>query len=55
MLRSKVETYKYRVGKNTYIVININQLAAANAEQGNVLASNALNVQILKKSKRKRR
>ncbi|MDQ0060105.1 hypothetical protein [Paenibacillus harenae] len=48
MLRSNVKTYKYRVGKNQYIIINIQQLASASAQDGNVLASNALNVKIFK-------
>ncbi|MFX3636777.1 MAG: hypothetical protein ACE3L7_02095 [Candidatus Pristimantibacillus sp.] len=55
MIESKVKTYKYRVGRNNFIVINIFQTATATAEQGNVLASNAVNVQILKKKLQKRR
>ncbi|WP_337100003.1 hypothetical protein [Paenibacillus sp. YIM B09110] len=55
MLRSNVKTYKYRVGKNKYLVIKIEQLASAKAFDGNVLASNALNVKIFKTEKPKRR
>ncbi|CAM3100364.1 hypothetical protein PALU110988_01395 [Paenibacillus lupini] len=43
-----VKTYRYRIGANNYIVINIYQSASATAEAGNVLASNAVNVQIMK-------
>lgn len=50
MLRQQVKTYKHRIGKNKYIVIKIYQSASAKAEDGNVLASNALNVKIFKKS-----
>ncbi|WP_213620604.1 hypothetical protein [Paenibacillus sp. J22TS3] len=46
MLKTKVTTYKYKIGKNRYIVINISQAARASADSGNVLASNALNVKI---------
>ena len=53
MTRSSVKTYRYRIGKNQFIVINIHQQAAAKANIGNVLASNAVNVQILKKSRRR--
>lgn len=53
MQRNEVKTYKYRVGKNSYVIINIYQSAAAHALQGNALASNAVNVQVLKKSKRR--
>ncbi|TVY07587.1 hypothetical protein [Paenibacillus cremeus] len=56
MVRSHVKTYKYRVGKKSIIVIHIHQKATAAAEQGNVLASNAVNVQIVHKHKgRKKR
>lgn len=48
MQRNHVKTYRYRVGKNHFIVINITQRATAEAAQGNVLASNAVNVQISK-------
>jgi hypothetical protein len=52
MTRSNIKTYRYRIGKNQYIVINIQQTAAATADIGNVLASNAVNVQIIKKRRR---
>ncbi|WP_029192755.1 hypothetical protein [Paenibacillus harenae] len=54
MVRSNVKTYKYKVGKNNFIVINIFQTSQASAEQGNVLASNAATVQIVKQSKSKK-
>ncbi|WP_197035495.1 hypothetical protein [Paenibacillus sp. UNC451MF] len=54
MLRTHVKTYRKRIGKNQYIVINISQSAEARAESGNVLASNAVNVQIYKKRRRGR-
>ncbi len=53
MIRSNVKTYRYRVGKNHYIIIKVNQLAVGRTEIGNVLASNAVNVQILKKRGRR--
>lgn len=58
MVDQKVKTYRYRVGRNNYIVIHIYQTASATAEAGNVLASNAVNVQIMKqlaKQKKRRR
>jgi hypothetical protein len=58
LIHQNVKTYRYRVGRNNYIVINIYQTAKATAEAGNVLASNAVNVQITKQlaqqKKRKR-
>ncbi|WP_336773656.1 hypothetical protein [Paenibacillus sp. MMO-58] len=56
MIHQNVKTYRYRVGRNNYIVINISQTAKASAEAGNVLASNAVNVQIMKQlAKQKKR
>ncbi|MBW7459331.1 hypothetical protein ACFOLF_02840 [Paenibacillus sepulcri] len=52
MIRSRVKTYRYRTGKNQYIVINIFQTASAESTIGNALASNAVNVQILKKNRK---
>ncbi len=52
MLRTHVKTYRQRIGKNHYIIINIFQSAEAKAESGNVLASNAVNVQICKSRKK---
>jgi len=43
------------MGKKTIIVINIYQSAKATAEQGNVLASNALNIQIFKRSRKNKK
>ncbi len=54
MVRSNVKTFKYRVGKNKYLIINIFQSSEASAQHGNVLASNAATVQIFKRGKRKR-
>jgi hypothetical protein len=53
MLRSQVKTYRYRIGKKNLIVIHIYQTARASAKMGNVLASNALNIQIFKKPKKR--
>jgi hypothetical protein len=50
-----VKSYRHRIGKNQYLVIHIYQLANAHADAGNALASNALNVKILKESKGRRR
>ncbi|MFC5447890.1 hypothetical protein [Paenibacillus aestuarii] len=55
MVRSRVKTYRYRMGKNNFIVIKIYQSAKAAAEQGNVLASNALNIQIIKNAAKNRK
>jgi hypothetical protein len=49
MNRTQVKTYKHRIGKKTYIIVKIFQTATAKANQGNVLASNALTVKIFKK------
>ncbi|WP_336785228.1 hypothetical protein [Paenibacillus sp. MMO-177] len=49
MNHQNVKSYRYRIGRNHYIVINIYQKASAKAEAGNVLASNAVNVQIMKR------
>lgn len=48
MFRNQVKTYTHRIGKNQYVVIQIFQNAAAHAETGNALASNAVNVKIFK-------
>ncbi|NIK79635.1 hypothetical protein FHS15_004796 [Paenibacillus castaneae] len=53
MIRSKIQTLRYRVGKNSYLIILIHQSAAASAQQGNVLASNAVNILMHKKSARR--
>jgi hypothetical protein len=42
MLKSYVKTYKYRIGKNRFLVIKIYQSATARSASGNVLASNAV-------------
>ena len=51
---TRIKSYRYRIGKNQYIVIQIYQRADAHSVQGNALASNALNIQISKQSKRRR-
>ncbi|WP_179283103.1 MULTISPECIES: hypothetical protein [Paenibacillus] len=48
MHRSNVKSYRYRVGKNQFIVIKVRQVAKGYAVTGNVLASNAVNVSIKK-------
>ena len=53
MTRSNVKSYRYRVGKKQYIVIQIHQTAKGYAETGNVLASNAVNIQIKKQKGRR--
>ncbi|SDX22469.1 hypothetical protein SAMN05444487_11258 [Marininema mesophilum] len=55
MNRARIKTYRHRIGKNLYLIIKINQSATAKAEQGNVLASNALNVQIFKNKKKQKK
>lgn len=54
-MHNRVKTYRYRYGKNRYIVIRIFQSAHARARSGNVLASNAVNVKIFESPKRRRR
>ncbi|MNZ85769.1 hypothetical protein D3C78_1045730 [compost metagenome] len=51
MIRSKVKTLKFRIGKKKFLLIKIFQSAVAKAKHGNVLASNAATVKIVKKSK----
>lgn len=46
MNRNVVKTHRYKVGKNTLIIINIFQSAKANAKNGNAFASNLANVRI---------
>ncbi|MFC4077759.1 hypothetical protein [Salinithrix halophila] len=53
MTRTRVKTYQYRIGKNKYLVVKIMQTATGKTVHGNVLASNALNVQIFKKGRRR--
>ncbi|MDD9267453.1 hypothetical protein ACFPES_10505 [Paenibacillus sp. GCM10023248] len=55
MLQSKVKTYRYRIGQKQFIVIKIYQTARASAKMGNALASNALNIQIFKKQKKRKK
>ncbi|WP_197081181.1 hypothetical protein [Gordoniibacillus kamchatkensis] len=53
MIHTRVKSYKYRVGKNHYLVLQIFQSAVAHTRQGNALASNAVNVKIAKKTTRR--
>lgn len=53
MVQSRVKTYKYRIGKNNFIVIKIYQSTHAKALSGNVLASNAVNVKIFERPGRR--
>ncbi|MEK4362190.1 hypothetical protein MKX68_06700 [Paenibacillus sp. FSL M8-0212] len=48
-----MKSYRYRIGKKQYIVIQIHQTAKGYADSGNVLASNAVNVQIMKQKGRR--
>ncbi len=52
--RTRVKSYRHRIGKNHYLVIQIFQLADARADSGNALASNALNIKISKQRKGRR-
>ncbi|WP_164515097.1 hypothetical protein [Paenibacillus lentus] len=52
MIRTNVKTYRRKVGKNRYLIIQIIQSAQAKAHLGNALASNAINVKIFKKRER---
>jgi len=51
---TRIKSYRYAIGKNQYIVIQIYQRADAHTGQGNALATNALNIQISKRSGRRR-
>ncbi|MDF2923374.1 MAG: hypothetical protein K0R57_2288 [Paenibacillaceae bacterium] len=53
MLRSRIKSYRYKVGKNHYIVVQIHQSAIAKTHNGNALASNAANVKIFRKNGRR--
>ncbi|MCZ8511320.1 hypothetical protein O9H85_02475 [Paenibacillus filicis] len=53
MVHTKVKTYKHKIGKNQYLVIQIFQSAVATAHTGNALASNAVNVKIFKSHKKR--
>lgn len=49
MNRSVVRTFKHKVGKNQYVIIQVFQKAISTVSNGNALASNAVNVKIFKK------
>jgi hypothetical protein len=51
LIRNSVTTRTFKVGKNTFIIIKINQQATAKTRQGNALATNQVNVRIKKKKK----
>ncbi|WP_167747194.1 hypothetical protein [Cohnella luojiensis] len=53
MTRTRVKSFRRRIGKNHYLVIQIYQLANAHADSGNALASNALNIKFTKQRKGK--
>lgn len=55
MNRTRVKTFRHRIGKNRILVIKIFQNADARSNHGNALASNALNIKILKQLKGRRR
>jgi len=50
--RTRIKTFRHRLGRNHYLVIQIFQSATAAAESGNALASNALSIRIAKTRKR---
>lgn len=41
LIRTNVKTYRHKVGKNRYLILQIIQSANAKAKLGNALASNA--------------
>ena len=55
MNQNQVKTYKYKVGKNFYILIHITQQATANAVSGNALATNQAHVKVFAKKRKKKR
>jgi hypothetical protein len=52
MVRTRMKTFRRRVGKNHFLVIQIFQSAAAAAREGNAIANNALSVKIFKQRRR---
>jgi hypothetical protein len=56
MQRNNVTTRHYRIGKNVYIIIRIEQSSTANAPIGNALVSNQadVNVFVHKQGKKKK-
>nr|WP_272509762.1 hypothetical protein [Paenibacillus chitinolyticus] len=53
VVHTKTKSYTYKVGKNTFLVIKIFQTAVAKTRNGNALASNAANVKVFKKDKKR--
>ncbi|MEC0181542.1 hypothetical protein P4H61_08520 [Paenibacillus peoriae] len=51
MIKTRVKTFKHRVGKNKFLVVKIFQAADARTKNGNALATNALNIKISKRRK----
>ncbi|MCC3379181.1 hypothetical protein ACFQY3_16960 [Paenibacillus farraposensis] len=51
MIKTRVKTFKHRVGKNKFLVVKIFQAANARTRNGNALATNALNIKISKRKK----
>lgn len=48
MNHTRIRTFRHRIGKNHYLIIQIFQSANAHVQSGNALASNALNIKIFK-------
>lgn len=53
MVHTKTKSYTYKVGNNKFLVIQIFQSAVAKTHSGNALASNAVNVKVFKKGKKR--
>ncbi|MET3209601.1 UNVERIFIED_CONTAM: hypothetical protein ABIC26_002548 [Paenibacillus sp. PvR008] len=53
MIKNRVKTYKHRIGKNKFLVVKVFQAAAAETRSGNALATNALNIKISKRNRKK--
>ncbi|MGM1023634.1 MAG: hypothetical protein ACQEXV_24625 [Bacillota bacterium] len=53
MIKNRVKTYKQRIGKNKFLVVKVFQAAAAETRSGNALATNALNIKISKRNRKR--
>ncbi|MFE6798186.1 hypothetical protein [Paenibacillus chitinolyticus] len=53
MVHTKTKSYSFKVGKNQFLVIKIFQTAVSKTRNGNALASNAANVKVFKKDKKR--
>lgn len=55
MIRTKVKTIRLKVGKKHVLIVKIFQNASAASDKGNAIATNALNVKILKQKQKQKK